>query len=146
MDTSNVATRSTSRVSRLVALTLAAGAFSFLGTVAVAQNSSGSEGQSTVTVQAPRVVHKSAGVGANGLALEQLSLTREVSFADLNLDTPEGKVALHDRIRSNAREACQQLAALYPFSIFTDDVQTCVQNAMLTWMPQVHALAPSAAE
>lgn len=111
----------------------------FLGTVAVAQNGSARVPQSTVTVQAPRVVHHKI-VGTNaGITIEQLSLTREVSFADLNLDTPQGKVALHERIRNNAREACQELASLYPFALWTDDVETCVQNAMLTWMPQLHA-------
>jgi UrcA family protein len=125
-------------------MTLAAGAFSVLGTAAFAQNSSESVQQPTVTVRAPHVVQRSSSVGADGLAVEQLSLTRRVSFADLNLDTPQGKVALKLRIRDNAREACQELASRYPFLLWTDDVQTCVHNAMLTWMPQIHGVSATA--
>jgi UrcA family protein len=124
---------------RLAAVTLAAGAFSLLGTVALAQNGSASE-QSTVTVQAPRVVHRNAGTTAGGISVEQVSLSRRVSYADLNLDTAAGRVALHERIRANAWEACQQLTSLSPFALWTDDVQTCVHNAMLTWMPRVHGV------
>jgi len=140
MDSSIVDTRSTRGMARAVTLTLAAGAFSVLGSAAFAQNGSESALQPTVTVQAPRVVQHGA-VGSGGLSVEQLSLRREVNFADLNLDTPQGKAALHDRIRANAREACQALARLYPSLLWIDDVNTCVQNAMLTWMPQVHAVA-----
>ncbi|HEX4049334.1 MAG TPA: UrcA family protein [Steroidobacteraceae bacterium] len=75
------------------------------------------------------------------MATVTLSQTRVVSFADLNLDTPEGRIALHERIRANARAACQELAAAQPSLVFTDDVQTCVHQAMLTWMPRAHALA-----
>jgi UrcA family protein len=138
MDTSTAAAPS-ARAVRLVTLTLAAGAFSFLGTVAMAGNSSANDPQPTVTVKAPRVIHRSVGNGG-GLAVEQLSLTRKVSFADLNLDTPQGRAALHDRIRARAKQACQQLESLYPSLIWIDDVQSCVHHAMLTWMPQVHAV------
>jgi UrcA family protein len=110
-----------------------------LGTAAFAQNSGESVQQPTVTVRAPRLVQHSS-VGAGGLTVEQLSLTRKVSFADLNLDTPEGKAALKVRIRDNAREACQELTSRYPSLLWTDDVQTCVHNAMLTWMPQIHGI------
>lgn len=136
MDTSTVAKKSTGRAVRLAALTLAAGAFSFLGSVAMADNSSASAVQPSVTVTAPRIVHRS--MGPSGLSVEQYSLSRRVSFADLNLDTPEGKAALHERIRASARAACQQMESLYPSSFWIDDVQTCVHNALLTWMPQVH--------
>lgn len=139
MDTSTAAPRS-GRVARLAALTLAAGSFSFVGTLAFAQNSSGSVAQPTVTVRAPRVVeHRS--LSSNGMSVVQLSQTRMVSFADLNLDTPEGRAALHERIRENARAACVELSSTHPFLLWTDDVQSCVQQAMLTWMPRVHAVA-----
>ena len=144
MDTSIVATRSAPGIARLAAMTLAAGAFSVLGTAAFAQNSNQSVQQPAVTVRAPRVVQRSASVGSDGLAVEQLSLTRRVSFADLNLDTPQGKVALKLRIRDSAREACQELASHYPFLLWTDDVQTCVHHAMLTWMPQIHGVPATA--
>jgi UrcA family protein len=140
MDTSTGATRSARKVARFAALTLAAGACSIVGAVAMAQNSSEDVPQSTVTVQAPRVVRHNA-IGTAGISVQQMTLVRVVSFADLNLDTPEGKVALHERIRDNARQACEQMATLYPDLIWIDDVQTCVHNAMLTWMPRVHAVS-----
>jgi UrcA family protein len=74
------------------------------------------------------------------MSVVQMSMTRVVSFADLNLDTPEGRVALHKRIRANARAACEELASTHPFLLWTDDVQSCVQQAMLTWMPRAHAI------
>jgi UrcA family protein len=135
MDTSTGATRSARRAARFAALTLAAGALSVVGAVAMAQNAS--EEVPQVTVQAPRVIRHNA-VGTSGISVEKLTLVRDVSFADLNLDTPEGRLALHERIRDNARQACEQLATFYPYLIWIDDVQTCVQNAMLTWMPRVH--------
>jgi UrcA family protein len=142
MDTSTAAP-SSGRVARLAALTLAAGTLSFIGTVAFAQNSSDSATQPTVTVQAPRVVeHRS--VGGTGVSEVRVSETRVISFADLNLDTPEGKAALHERIRENARAACEELASTHPFLLWTDDVQSCVQQAMLTWMPRVHAVPVAA--
>src|ERR1700722_17215718 len=130
MNTSTVATRSTRVARRLAALTLAAGTLSLLGTTAFAQDSSDSDSLPAITVQAsPVVQHQS--VGTHGLAVEQLLLTRHINYADLNLDTPEGKIALHRRIRDNARGACQELEARYPLELWTNDVQTCVQHAML---------------
>lgn len=138
MDTSTKTPR-VGGVARLVTLTLAAGTASLLGTAAFAQNSS-SVSQPTVTVQAPRVVeHRS--VGASGLSEVQFSLTRVVSFADLNLDTPAGRIALHERIRANARAACEELSSTRPFLLWNDDVSTCVHQAMLTWMPRAHAVS-----
>jgi UrcA family protein len=128
----------------LAALTLAAGTLSMLGSVAFAQDSSASAVQPTVTVQAPRVVEHRA-VGSAGLSVVTLSQTRVVSFADLNLDTPAGRIALHERIRANARAACQEMESTHPFLMWTDDVQSCVHQAMLTWMPRAHAI-PVAAE
>jgi len=145
MNTSTVATRSTRLAGRLAALTLAAGTLSLLGTAASAQNSSDAASLPAVTVQAsPVVQHRS--FGTNGLAGEQLLLTRHVNYADLNLDTPEGKIALHRRIRDSARAACQELEARYPLELWTNDVQTCVQNAMLTWMPVIHGFPTAAQE
>lgn len=136
MDTSTK-TPTSGRVARLVTLTLAAGTLSFLGTAAFAQNSSASVSPPSITVQAPRVVeHRS--VGSAGLSVLQVSQTRVVSFADLNLDTPAGRIALHERIRANARAACEELASTHPFLIWSDDVPSCVHQAMLTWMPRVH--------
>jgi UrcA family protein len=120
-------------------MTLAAGAISVLGTVAFAQNVDTDKLQPSVTVQAPRVVqHQSAGINGYGMSVEKLSLTRRFSYADLNLDTPEGKAALRARIRITAREACQELSSRYPSAMWVDDMQTCVRNALFTWMPQVH--------
>ena len=136
MDTS-IGTPRSGRMARLATLALAAGAVPFLGPTAFAQNSSAGASQPTVTVRAPRVVQHSW-AGSSGLSVTQFSTTRVVSISDLNLDTPEGKVALHQRIRANARAACEQIASAHPFMLWTDDVQTCVQQAMLTWMPRVH--------
>lgn len=137
MDTS-IGTPKTGRAARLATLALAAGAMSFLGSAAFAQNSSAGVTQPTITVHAPRVVQHSS-AGSSGMSVVQFSETRVVSFSDLNLDTPEGKVALHQRIRANARAACEELASTHPFMLWTDDVQSCVQQAMLTWMPRAHA-------
>jgi UrcA family protein len=126
-------------VARLVTLTLAAGTLSLLGTAAFAQNSSATASQPSVTVKAPRVVeHRSAGI--SGMSEVQFSLTRVISFADLNLDTPAGRIALHERIRANARAACEELESTHPFLLWNDDVSTCVHQAMLTWMPRAHAV------
>ena len=136
MNPSNGSTRSARGTARLAALTLAAGALSLAGGVALAQNGSDTT-QSTVTVTAPRIIERNA-AGANGMGATRYTLVSVISFADLNLDTPEGRVALHKRIRATAQRACEEIGTRYPTQMWIDDVDTCVHNAMLTWMPRAH--------
>jgi len=140
MNASNGITRSARATARLAALTLAAGALSMIGSIAFAQDSSQTTTQSTVTVTAPRIIERNA-VGPAGMGATRYTLVSVISFADLNLDTPEGRVALHKRIRATAQRACEEIGTRYPSQIWIDDVDTCVHNAMLTWMPRAHLSA-----
>jgi len=73
----------------------------------------------TLTVTAPRVVRGEAGsIGLRGTPIEVVSLSRTVSFADLDLATETGANELRKRILYGALAACDDLDAKYPSNLY----------------------------
>jgi UrcA family protein len=64
----------------------------------------------TVVVTAPDFHSERNTLGLPG----KLSLTRQVSYSDLNLNSRAGARELRARVRDTAREICSQLSDAYP--------------------------------
>ena len=129
---------------RLGTLVLAAAALTLASTAALAQGDAAASGashpseQPDVTVRASRMVrHKVVGRDYAGIPIEQLSLTREISYHDLNLNSTKGAAELLRRVNDTAREACQELTSLYPLNLWTTSNQDCVHRAVRNAMMQL---------
>jgi UrcA family protein len=64
-----------------------------------------------ITVVAPELVRQEAGRGRHGQRIEVVSLTKKVSYADLDLTKPSDQTELRNRIRTTATAACKELDA-----------------------------------
>jgi UrcA family protein len=76
-----------------------------------------------------------------GAPIENLSLSREVRFDDLDLRTSGGAIALRDRVRQAALNLCQQLENQY---VAMDDSRPCYRTAYDDAMDQVDAAVQKA--
>jgi UrcA family protein len=98
-----------------------------------------------VTVTAYRPVSK-LGRDANGQPVEAVRLSREVSYADLDLSTYTGATKLQARIKIVANAVCKELEETYPMSTEAGlPSGTCVQEAINSATPQLK-VAIAAAE
>lgn len=90
----------------------------------------------SITVQA---VASKAVVGRStiGAPIEQATLTRRVSYADLDLTTYTGAMALKRRVREAASDACRKLDDLYPLE--ERQAPTCRAKAVADASRQVDA-------
>lgn len=96
----------------------------------------------TVTVHKP--VSK-LGRDVNGRPVEVVQLTREVSYADLDISTYSGARALHARIKTAATAVCEELASKYPWaSEYNLPAGSCVQEAIDSATPRLNAAIASA--
>ncbi len=68
----------------------------------------------TIRIEATMISKKVIGRSDIGVPLEEVTVTRRVSYADLDLATYSGATALKRRVESAARLACKQLDKLYP--------------------------------
>ena len=82
------------------------------------------------------------GQSAVGAPLEQVSLLRRVSYADLDLSTKAGEAELRSRVKRNARAACRQLDRLYPLEI--KNAPQCIKKAIAEASRQVDAAVAAA--
>ncbi len=103
---------------------------------------SGGGTSTEVTVIAPRVIVRDVGHDAAGAATEEVSLTRRVTYADLDLNKQADVDKLEKRIDDMAQVACDQLAALYPLA--GPDSPDCVREAIDGAMSQEHAAVDAA--
>jgi UrcA family protein len=94
----------------------------------------GADQLKTVTVAAG-VVTKTVGQSAIGAPLEQVTLTRHVSYSDLDLTTYAGVVELKKRVADTARAACEQLDELYPLE--EKNAPACIRQAVADASHQV---------
>ena len=85
-----------------------------------------------IVVTAPR-----ARRGEYGAPIRNVAMSRDVSFADLDLTTNDGARALEARIRSTARNLCRQLEVMHP--VATDDSPPCYETAVDDAMIQATA-------
>jgi UrcA family protein len=109
--------------------------FLLVGATSVAQP------MSQVIVEVPRV-EKSTHTGAPGQRRETLSIVYKVDYSDLNLATHSGAVELQNRIKDSAKQACQQLATLFPDT--TEGDTPCVQGAVKGAMVQANKFIAAA--
>lgn len=94
----------------------------------------------TITgVRASRVVGRSPTTGA---PIEEMSLTRKVSYSDLDLTTHLGATELEKRVNDTAKALCQKLDQLSPLS--KAQGPSCVKQAADAAMVQAHAAIAAA--
>jgi UrcA family protein len=94
-----------------------------------------------ITIEASHQVQKKqVGKTYTGISIEQVSLSRHISYRDLNLNTPAGTARLEKRIKATAQEACDQLKSLYPLDIWDTDNRQCISGAVERAMQQAKNL------
>lgn len=125
-------------------LALAGGFAFFSGAATAQQQGSQARAQEEVIVEAPRLVRKEVGRGDLGGKVELISLTRRVSYADLNLAMHADVMKLEQRINDTAKEACGQLAQMYPLA--DPKTPNCVRQAVDGAMKQAQKVIDSAAK
>ncbi len=91
-----------------------------------------------VIVRAPQYGPQRSEIGA---PVENLSLSREVRFDDLDLRTSWGASALRDRVRQTALTLCQQLENQY---VTMDDSRPCYRTAYEDAMDQAETAIQNA--
>jgi UrcA family protein len=125
------------RVARRLQLALVVGGLALIGGVMAA------EPLTEVTVQAPRaskiVGHSDTGTGA---PIELVTLSRHVSYSDLDLVSHAAAVELEKRVNDTAAALCKQLDTLYPLS--KDTRPNCAKQASDDAMPQVRSAVAAA--
>ena len=109
--------------------------FLSVGATSLAQSTS------EVIVEAPRV-ERSTQTVPPGKSREKLSIVYKVDSSDLNLATHSGAVELQNRIKESAKNACQELATLFPGTI--EGETPCVQGAVKSAMVQANKLIAAA--
>ena len=95
-----------------------------------------------VTIQAERTA-KVVGRSYTGVPIELVTLTRRVSYADLDLSTHTGATELEKRVSDTAKDACKQLDTLYPLTASAGG-PSCVKKATDDAMVQAHAAIAAA--
>jgi UrcA family protein len=95
------------------------------------QNAVPNQTAAEVTVRARRQArHQDIGRDYAGIPIEQLTLTREVGYRDIDIHSPKGIVTLRRRIFRTAQNACSELSNLYPVATWTSSNQECVDTAV----------------
>lgn len=100
-----------------------------------------------VTVRAARNAHREdLGKDYAGIPIEQLTLSREVGYGDINIHSARGIVVLRRRIMLTAQNACSQLSHLYPANAWTSTPEECVSTAFHTALAQLPANVAAAVD
>ncbi len=120
----------------------AIGALATVSGAALAQDAS-QKTLDEITVVAPRMVtRKVVGHSDVGAKIELISLTRHVSYADLNLALHADVTTLHKRIDDIAAESCKQLARMYPLS--DPHTPNCIKEAVASAKSQTDKVVADA--
>jgi UrcA family protein len=113
--------------------------------VAVAYGAAAAEPMTEVIVEAPRVVHSTDRVRPVGGQIDIASVRYRVSYADLNLATHTGAVALEERVNDAAKRACKQLeTAAAPNATAVAGDPPCLKTAVDGAMKQVREAVAAA--
>jgi UrcA family protein len=99
-----------------------------------------------VTVTAPRQVHQTYVVGrspSTGAPIEVTTISRAVSYADLDLSKPSGAAELRSRIDDTAKGLCKELDKLYPME---PKDRSCVKKAADGAMEQADKVIAAASK
>ncbi len=90
-----------------------------------------------VTIEATRPVTKVVGRSSStGAPIEETTITRKVSYADLDLASVAGANELQKRVNDTAKELCKQLDDMYPLTAPTST--DCARKSSSQAMEQVH--------
>ena len=82
----------------------------------------------TINIEASVVNKKVIEMSSSGIPTEEVTVTRRISYADLDLKTHAGTQALQARIEKAAELACKQLDELYPLE--QEEAPTCVKSSI----------------
>lgn len=98
-----------------------------------------------VTVFAPYVLQKSLSGSARAPVMT-VTISRNVSYQDLDLTTDQGVAALEGRVRQAAQDICHELDRRYPATVYTPmpNSKNCVTDAASSGLMQVKAVAAAA--
>ena len=113
-----------------------AGSLMFAG-AALAQQP---EGEFVISSSRPSGLGNGSAVGASE---QVISISRRVSYGDLNLGTYSGAQEIEARVRNTAKTLCEKLDQSYPRSGL--DTDACIKNAVSKGMADVR-VAIAAAE
>lgn len=86
--------------------------------LAIASTAALSQPIEEVTVTAPRIVQQkvvTARSSSTGAPVEETTISRIVSFSDLDLSKAADADELRARVRTTAKDLCAELDQLYPF-------------------------------
>jgi len=95
-----------------------------------------------VTVTASRPTEKIVGRTSLGIPIKEVAISYKVSYADLDLATHSGAVALESRISDAARGACKELDKDYPLTMSGD--KSCEKSARDVAMAKAHSVIADA--
>ena len=95
-----------------------------------------------ITITASAETKVVVGRSAYGTPIEEVTLTRRVSYADLDLSKTAGAAELEKRVNQTAKDACKELDNRYPFEPKMAD--ECMRSATKMAMDQVHAAVTKA--
>lgn len=100
-----------------------------------------------ITVYAPYIVQK-ASSGPIRAPVTTVTMSRHVSYKELDLKTESGVEALEARVRQAADEICQELDHRYPKTIYVPISQdkNCAKNAAENGLVQVKAVVAAVRE
>ena len=100
-----------------------------------------------VIVIAPRTIRREQiDRTSGGGRVEQITLTRRVSYADLDLKAHADVVELERRVEAMAEESCGMIADAVPFVDPEPSHEQCVERAIAGAMTQVQAAVDAAAD
>jgi UrcA family protein len=101
---------------------------------AIAQQTA--EEMEEIVIEAP-IVHRQVGRTSSGAKIEVIELKRRVSYADLDLSKSADVTELNTRIETTAKESCEKLDDMFPFS--GEEIQSCTEKAVAGTEEQVQA-------
>jgi UrcA family protein len=94
-----------------------------------------------IEVIAPRLVRQEVERTPTGKT-ELISLTRRVSYDDLDLKRDGDLAQLDERIEDSAKQACERLAAMYPLS--DPETPDCIDRAVASAKAQLREAVAAA--
>jgi len=104
------------------------------------------EPSENVTVFAPYVVKKVESGGLTKDRTSTVTVSRDVSYKDLDLSTADGRTALETRVQQMAKDVCSELQRRFPTSVYipVSSNKTCVKDAVNEAMIQVRGVESTA--
>jgi len=110
---------------------VAAGMFFSVSQAAAQEEQTGDEAEEVVVVGAPIQRNRQVDRGTYGTPVEVIELSRQVSYADLDLSKYADVMEMEARIEATAKESCEKLSDMFRLdSPNTDEVKTCTQAAI----------------